>query len=92
MEKSQLDFNSEKLKTLISDFNQGMTEKPKIAVKGQASGQEISEICLPPLLVEAFQSGVEDGLSNCGCGEEHDCSHHASGAGHQGCGGCHHHD
>ncbi len=93
MEKSKSDLNSKKLKNLVSDFNLGMTEKTMVKSTEQVPEQESCDICLPPSLAKAFQRGLEDGSNdcNCGCGEEHDCAHHASSSGHNGCGGCNHH-
>lgn len=93
MKKSIFDCNSEKFRGLADDFNLGMTKKSEIEAKEQAPSHETSDICLPPLLVEAFRSGLEDETHNCNCGcnGESGCSHESSNADHQGCGGCHHH-
>lgn len=95
MEKCEMDFNRKNLKSLISSFNRGVTKQPKgLERKSKVLTPDLdsSDICLPPLLVEAFKSGLGDGLNDCNCDcKENDCSQHASGS-HQGCGGCHHHD
>ena len=85
----------EEIRELAREFNLGVVEKPSIAAQDhQAIERKNSDLCLPPLLVEAFQSGIEEELKkcSCGCGEEHDCTHHGDSSGNYGCGGCHHHD
>ncbi|MEA1922473.1 MAG: hypothetical protein U9N63_07445 [Pseudomonadota bacterium] len=93
MEKTKQNLNRDYLKGLISEFDLGMTEEPNVTVQDQLSQQESKDLCLPPLLVKAFQSGLEEELRdcNCGCGEEHDCTQAASSSTHNGCGGCKHH-
>ncbi len=95
MAKTEQYSDSVSFKSLENEFSQGMAEKPEIAAQDhQAIERENSDLCLPPLLVKTFQSGLEEELKkyNCGCGEERDCSHHADSSGDHGCGGCHHHD
>ena len=88
MEKTEQHLNRENLKNLISEFDLGMTEKSNVAVQDQPTKKESVELCLPPLLVEAFQNGLEEGLDECNCGrnEGHDCTQAASSSGHHGCG------
>ncbi|MEA3333679.1 MAG: hypothetical protein U9Q58_08790 [Pseudomonadota bacterium] len=93
MEKTKQNLDNDNLKDLISEFDLGMAEKSNVAEQNQPSPKESQALCLPPLLVKAFQSGLEEELKdcNCGCGEEHDCAHDASSSTHSGCGGCKHH-
>ncbi len=90
MAKSEIDINRGNYQNLIGNFNLGITEKPDLEIKSQAPDRENHDICLPPLLVEAFQGGLEEGSQacDCGCGEDHDCTASSSG---QHCGGCNHH-
>lgn len=95
MAKTEQYNDSVSFKYLESEFSQGMAEKPGITMQDhQTIEKENSNLCLPPLLVKAFQAGIEEERNkcNCGCSEEHDCSHHADSSGDHGCGGCHHHD
>ena len=86
----------EEIRELAREFNLGVVEKPEIVAQDhQAIEKENSGLCLPPQLVEAFQSGLEEELKKCNCDDysgDHDCSHHADSSGDHGCGGCHHHD
>ncbi len=94
MEKTEQSINRDYLKGLISEFDLGMAEDSNVAAQDQPSRKESEDICLPPLLVKAFQSGLEEELRdcNCGCGDgQHDCTQAASSSAHNGCGGCKHH-
>ena len=94
MVKTMQNLNSKNLKNLASEFSLGMTEKLKTTTKNQPLEGENIELYLPPLLVEAFQSGLEEEFKECNCdsGEGHDCTHHTPDADHHACGGCHNHE
>ena len=93
MKKTKQNLNRDYSKDLVSEFGRGLADVLNIAVSDQPSPKESEDLCLPPLLVQAFQSGLEEELRNCncGCGEEHDCAHDNSSSAHSGCGGCKHH-
>ena len=93
MVKTEPKSNSENSGSLVSEFKLGMMEKPDVAVQDQPLEEEIIDLCLPPLLVEAFQSGLEEEFKECNCDrdEGHNCTQPASSSDHHDCGGCNHH-
>ena len=93
MEKTEPTFNGDSIESLVSEFNLGIAKKLNAAGQDQPIKKDSIDLCLPPLLVEAFQNGLEKERSecSCGCGDGQDCAQPASSSGHDGCGGCNHH-
>lgn len=93
MKETEHNLNRDNLMDLVSKFDLGMAEKSNTVEQDQPRKDQSLDLCLPPLLVEAFQSGLEEEFNecNCGCEGEHDCTQHSSSSGHHDCGGCNHH-
>ncbi|MCD6533748.1 MAG: hypothetical protein J7L25_06695 [Deltaproteobacteria bacterium] len=87
--------NPDSCKNLINEFDLGMMEKTtaKEPFETTATDGQI-DICLPPLLVQAFRSGLEEESDqcNCDCEHGHECTQPGSSSAHNSCGGCNHHD